>query len=851
MTVRHIWLTFILFSATGFPAVLSAAEPSLLLDLRLDEGAGYVARDSSSSGNDATVHGGVWSSGRLGRGVELDGTTDHLSMAHRPAFDVDAFTVRMWVRLVQLPSEKNSGWLMLRHRGGDYYQISLRVETAGSRGYYARVENGGDRNSVTVLAPGPAKLGVWTHLATTFRQGALKLYVNGELVAQGRREGLSLPRLRESLLIGSGWGGFFQGAIDEVAWWAGALTDEEVRRDYEQALASERRLPPLPTRVWIEAEDLAGGWVRSIDRQRFMSCSGGRALYVPLSYRELPTESARRLMVPCATGLVDIPTNGTYHVWARVRAMGGHSERKVLIASVGGTQTQQPAVADDAWSWCCLGKVALEGGSGRVPLRLTGLCPGACCDALVLDMDPKGVPQGEEPPADTLTMGLRPWIDATPATDCIVVDPQLAAAVREVASGQGSADDLASVRKRMTAIRGIRCFWPEIVQSVWASAADIDGDGRYEAIGPIGRGKKTLACIDEQGKVRWRTRWPESRFPGMDDNLTRIVDLDGDGRHEFIIVDSTLSVFDAHTGRVKWQQELDQNPEVFERFYNKANLPWDVGHVSDKTRWDIVVGVDLEDGPGVQVYSVRGELIWSKAVPSLNRMRVEHELRCVDLDRDGLDEVLVTFTDAHVALDHNGEQLWLLRGAPLVRGHTDFWDAADVDGDGSLEVLYQAGDTAHLIDARSGRPKLSLPGAGGQRGFLRDFLLKVPGIEILVCENRLKMFDCRGRILWERRGLTGKQCCLGDWDGDGQLDILFCKYGKPHMAARGDDPDIQVYDAYGRLRYCLRWGFKHGGAPWYKAQRYHNAPDTDGDGLAEFLIGSYPSGPLCIMECGQ
>ena len=822
---------------------LADPDPGLLTELRFDEPSGSAAQDRSGHSPGVLQH-ALRSPGRLGGGLLLNGRNACVEIPGLASAHPQAYTMRLWVRLRALPRTHNQGWIVLRNRGGDFYEFALKVVTRGAPCFAARVENGSDEQAIEVQSTVAPKIGRWQLLTVTFGEGRLCLYVDGEPVGKGTRPGLVPPRLASPLVLGSGWGSFLAGEIDEFQLAPRAWSAAEVAADHRADLADKRPAPKLPESFWLEAEDFSGGWIRASDlwcpKGAPTGFSGNGFLTtsrVPLTQRT----QARLLAVP-ATGVIDLPLGGDVHVFARCSALPG-SPGGELRLQVNEVPLKPITAAPGAWVWVPLGKI--QGQPGRWHLRLWADAPGLVCDALMLSRR-STLPRGRTLPLDCQPIAISNWFDADAGAQQVMVPEHIAGRARML-SANSAGSDARFVRRELASLPGIRCIWPRIQASVFAAVRDVDGDGRLEAIGPLESNLKTLACIREDGRIVWQRPCPSNDYP-IDDNLTEIEDLDGDGRFEFIMVGSSLRVLDALTGETRWERPLPQNRAVFKRFYNKANLAWNLGHISSRDTWDVVISLDLADGPGVMVFNAAGKLVWRRSVPKLSHMRTEHELRVLDVDRDGLGEICFSNTAAHVCLDHDGKLLWLIEGRDRVRDHSDFWDMADVDGDGRLEILYQSASTAYLVDALTGKQCLAYQDAEGQRGFLRDFLPELPGVECLVIENRIKLFDAHGEPIWERRGLTGKQGVVGDWDGNGQLDVMFCKYGKTHMAVRGEDPDIQVYNATGELTYILRWGFKHGGAPWYRRQRYHNASDLDGNGYADFLIGSYPNGPLSVLE---
>ena len=93
-------LIYVISFALVLGLAMSAAEgadPSLVGWWRFEEGSGTTAYDSSGNGLDGELIGGVtWTQGRIGGGIELDGTSGYVSI---PDFELttDSITFVSWV----------------------------------------------------------------------------------------------------------------------------------------------------------------------------------------------------------------------------------------------------------------------------------------------------------------------------------------------------------------------------------------------------------------------------------------------------------------------------------------------------------------------------------------------------------------------------------------------------------------------------------------------------------------------------------------------------------------------------------------------------------------------------------
>ena len=65
-----------------------------------DEGSGTIAYDSSGQGNNGTIYGATWTSGKVGGALEFDGKDDYVEVPDNPSLDTGSdedVTIEVWV----------------------------------------------------------------------------------------------------------------------------------------------------------------------------------------------------------------------------------------------------------------------------------------------------------------------------------------------------------------------------------------------------------------------------------------------------------------------------------------------------------------------------------------------------------------------------------------------------------------------------------------------------------------------------------------------------------------------------------------------------------------------------------
>lgn len=209
--------------------------PQLVCHLKLDEGAGAVAHDSSPFKNDGTIIGATW----VAEGLSFDGVDDYISIPNSPSLDITG-AITIVVRFkpesaqevcspdgpglgnygVMAKADLNKGWSwQLRYGAPGKCYLGLQINDIG----------GGDK-WVTLgqnLTPGNLY-----HVACTFDGANMISYLNGQPIETNTASGIT-SSIADLLIGEDGWHNYFNGIIREVKIWNRALTAEEVEAEFE------------------------------------------------------------------------------------------------------------------------------------------------------------------------------------------------------------------------------------------------------------------------------------------------------------------------------------------------------------------------------------------------------------------------------------------------------------------------------------------------------------------------------------------------------------------------------------------------------------------------------------------
>ena len=177
------------------------------------------------------------------KAYSFDGSNDYISL-YEPWFDgnpsVSAFTYSTWIYVDQYPNQQSS----INTKEGYWRTIGLQLGTSG------QIVFGGSQPSPNAYhdwstPSGAITAGQWNHIAVTFTNSNLRIYINGQLsvdetasISAWNFTWSDQGNSTNTNLIGavapaSGVTKFFSGKIDDFAIWSRALTANEVAELYD------------------------------------------------------------------------------------------------------------------------------------------------------------------------------------------------------------------------------------------------------------------------------------------------------------------------------------------------------------------------------------------------------------------------------------------------------------------------------------------------------------------------------------------------------------------------------------------------------------------------------------------
>jgi hypothetical protein len=183
--------------------------------------------DSSGNNLHGTIMGDPgFDAGITGMALEFDGVDDYVDCGTATSLDItEEITISAWIN-----SNTFGDWRGIVTKGVDNSPYSMQMWGNGALRFSANsfsnvgAVGGGSQNSSTTMV-----LGQWTHVAVTYRNPDLTLYINGN--GETFSPGYILGTINEPLILGCDFPGgdeYFDGLLDEVRIYDRVLSEAEI-----------------------------------------------------------------------------------------------------------------------------------------------------------------------------------------------------------------------------------------------------------------------------------------------------------------------------------------------------------------------------------------------------------------------------------------------------------------------------------------------------------------------------------------------------------------------------------------------------------------------------------------------
>ncbi|MEB2780019.1 hypothetical protein U3A58_06420 [Algoriphagus sp. C2-6-M1] len=320
---------------------------------------------------------------------------------------------------------------------------------------------------------------------------------------------------------------------------------------------------------------------------------------------------------------------------------------------------------------------------------------------------------------------------------------------------------------------------------------DLNGDNLTDFI--VFTRDYSAHAFDNSGKELWSWEAPEeyrrerSEFeaPGV------VWDFDQDGKAEVVHwrmseEQEWLVIADGETGEVIRQTEWPT--KALPHVYNNFRLA--IGKLTAGDPNEVVVFTDMGGTIRVDAYDSKLTHLWNHT-ENRKKDNLGHYVYPVDLDYDGLDEVLV----GSLLLDSDGKEIWnrfdLLDDN---HDHADNYKFADINGDGKREIISANSETGvFMYEALTGKILWQNIAEHSQQIEAGNFLKDRSEAQVVVGArtygnrqageqylwSQLYWFSNKGEMLfkWPRKPINGNPDFVkGDWKGDGKDQLFWFKF---------------------------------------------------------------------------
>jgi hypothetical protein len=207
--------------------------PGVAASWLMDKGEGSVIYDETSNYNDGTIYGATWTTaGKVNSALEFDGADDYVDCGNDASLDItEAITIEAWINAESYPA---TGEDFIVAKSSAYY---LCLTPGGKLAVYTY----GTSPQAWFESVADITLDEWTHIAVTYDQTNIIIYINGSSDNSAGRTGTISTSAHElgigdAIVSGSPYGKYFNGTIDGVRIYSLGLSAEEVDERYQRGL---------------------------------------------------------------------------------------------------------------------------------------------------------------------------------------------------------------------------------------------------------------------------------------------------------------------------------------------------------------------------------------------------------------------------------------------------------------------------------------------------------------------------------------------------------------------------------------------------------------------------------------
>ncbi|MDF3128765.1 LamG domain-containing protein [Kiritimatiellaeota bacterium B1221] len=175
--------------------------------------------------------------GKSGKGVELTGSA-RLYYPGKDNFNIQEGTIAFWAKRNASWKQEDEGFILVKAIAGKgWNQDSFYFSITPHNQIRVWIWDHEKKQTLYMVSPVPAQANVWYHLAATFTDGEVRIYVNGEegsYTGDGKGDPMMVMPSGDvkHLQIGSDYNHAFEGVMDEFRVYNRVLSPEEIKALY-------------------------------------------------------------------------------------------------------------------------------------------------------------------------------------------------------------------------------------------------------------------------------------------------------------------------------------------------------------------------------------------------------------------------------------------------------------------------------------------------------------------------------------------------------------------------------------------------------------------------------------------
>lgn len=201
---------------------------SIVAAWTFEEGEGKTVKDVSGNGNNGEIIGGAkWSSGKMGKALDFDGSSGYVLIPFSNSMEVinkGNFTFAAWFKSDAVPTENKEVFQQGDKNGTGRTWLYIGANTGEIQTYL------GNAASLSGVKVEPDK---WYHTAMVITEGGgtdtIQFYINGEPSGAPSQKGLEDSQGDYFIGCHKNITNFWDGIIDEVALIKKALSQAEIK----------------------------------------------------------------------------------------------------------------------------------------------------------------------------------------------------------------------------------------------------------------------------------------------------------------------------------------------------------------------------------------------------------------------------------------------------------------------------------------------------------------------------------------------------------------------------------------------------------------------------------------------